>query len=236
MKTVAGSGLGIPRSPGGPPSRPRYRSRRSSRTCVRGSRPETCSCTRRPTAPSTVHRRERMDHIGVRRVSPDGRIVGEPPPARTVHLQGGRPPGQPDAAAASEAGADPRGRGAVRGVARLQGSRLDLRQLPEGRDPRRSGRGPATPGGRAPGVAGAAPRPVVRAPGPVGPQLSRAPRRDAAGHVQREVRDRLQELFLRRLLGSSVDYHLSLGESQLARCTSPSTSPSARSRMSPSAS
>ena len=39
---------------------------------------------------ATVHRRDRMDYIGVRKVAPDGRIVGEARMLGLLHLQGVR--------------------------------------------------------------------------------------------------------------------------------------------------
>ena len=55
-----------------------------------------------------------------------------------VHLQGVRGAREQDAAAAPQARADRGRRGPVRGVARLQGGGVDLRELPEGRAVRRS--------------------------------------------------------------------------------------------------
>ena len=57
---------------------------------------------------SPVHRRERMDYVGVRRVDADGEIVGEVAAARPVHDQGLRRAGVRDAAAAPQAAPVPR--------------------------------------------------------------------------------------------------------------------------------
>ena len=78
----------------------------------------------------TVHRRARMDYIGVRRVEPRGGDRRRGAPDRPVHLQGLHGAGRQDAAAAPQAGADPRGRGPDPRLARLQGGRRALRVLP----------------------------------------------------------------------------------------------------------
>ena len=92
---------------------------------------------------STVHRRAPMDYIGVRKVSPDGAIVGE---ARLLGLftqQGLHGARREDPAAAPQARADHRGGGPDPRFARLQGGRRALRVVPEGRAVPGDGRGAA---------------------------------------------------------------------------------------------
>ncbi len=82
---------------------------------------------------SSVHRRARMDYIGVRIVNPQGEILGRGAPDRAVHVEGVHGAGHQDTVAPPQAGTDPRGRGPDPGFARLQGGRRTLRVLPEGR-------------------------------------------------------------------------------------------------------
>ena len=91
---------------------------------------------------SRVHRRVRMDYVGVRRISPDGQIVGE---ARMIGLFTTKAYSEParDAAAEPQAAPDPARRGPDRGVARLQGGGLAVRLVPQGRAVRGADRGPA---------------------------------------------------------------------------------------------
>ncbi len=82
---------------------------------------------------STVHRRARMDYIGVRKVNPDGEIVGE---ARMIGLFTSKAYMEPAAKTpllSPQARADPRGRGPDPGLARLQGGGRALRVVPQGR-------------------------------------------------------------------------------------------------------
>ena len=103
---------------------------------------------------SPVHRRARMDYVGIRRVSSDGEIVGEARLHRPLHDQGLRRAGVRDARPAPQAAADPGQRGPDRRLARLQGGGLALRVLPQGRALRRAHRRPARRGRRAAGPAG----------------------------------------------------------------------------------
>ncbi len=83
LVVAPGSGLGILSKPGWSSYEkpvPLARIEPSLRARIEGGDLLIYSKTNRP---STVHRRERMDYIGVRRVSPEGRIVGE---ARMVGL------------------------------------------------------------------------------------------------------------------------------------------------------
>ena len=82
---------------------------------------------------STVHRRTRMDYVGVRKIGPDGRVTGE---ARMLGLFTSKAyaePASPDAAAQPQAAPDPPPRGPDRGLARLQDGGRALRLVPEGR-------------------------------------------------------------------------------------------------------
>ena len=116
---------------------------------------------------SSVHRRARMDYIGVRIVNPSGRDPGRGAPDRAVHVEGVHGAGHQDAAAPPQAGTDPRGRGPDPGFARLQGGRRTLRVLPEGRAVPGLHRGTA-PAGRRPAAVGEARRdPGAGAQGPV---------------------------------------------------------------------
>ena len=94
-------------------------------------------------APAPVHRRERMDYIGVRRVDEQRRDHRHVARDRPVHDQGLRRARLRDAAARPQAAPVPRGPRADRGLARLQGRRRAVRHLPEGRAVRRPGRRPA---------------------------------------------------------------------------------------------
>ena len=114
------------------------RSRRSTRACASGRSTASCCWSPRPTGSSPVHRRARMDYVGVRRVSADGEIVGE---ARMLGLFTTKAYAEP----ASETPLlhrklqpDPGQRGPDRGLARLQGRGRALRLLPQGRAVRRA--------------------------------------------------------------------------------------------------
>jgi len=164
---------------------------------------------------STVHRRARMDYIGVRRVSPEGRIVGE---LRMVGLFTSKAYMEPasgtpvlhrkllqilQAEDLIEGSHDyktvvtifesfPKDELFAATVEELRHAVISLLHLQEQR------------------------------------QVSLFIRRDLYGRsvsllvalprdrFNAELRKQLQDLFMRRFKGSSVDYHLSLGESQLA--------------------
>ena len=131
---------------------------------------------RAPSRPDGLHRGaarlpRRPDH----RRGPDG---------RAVHVEGVHGAGRQHARAAPQAEADPGGGGPVRGLARLQGGRLDLRELPEGRAVRGDDGGAPPPDDGAALPAGVARHPTVRPPGPVRPERV-APGRDPEGPVQR---------------------------------------------------
>ena len=105
-----------------------------------------------------------MDYVGVRRVTPDGEIVGE---ARLLGLFTTKAYAEPrvrDAGAAPQAAARARGRGPDRGLARLQGRGRAVRHVPEGRAVRRAGRRPAPRRRRAAGARGHRPRAPARPP------------------------------------------------------------------------
>ena len=86
---------------------------------------------------SRVHRRVRMDYIGVRRISAEGEIVGEARMLGLFTTKAYSEPAEPDAAAAPQAAPDPALRGPDRGLARLQGVGLAVRLVPQGRAVRR---------------------------------------------------------------------------------------------------
>ncbi|MGH2579023.1 MAG: NAD-glutamate dehydrogenase, partial [Actinomycetota bacterium] len=165
--------------------------------------------------PSTVHRRARMDYIGVRRVSPEGRIVGElrmvglftskaymEPAARTPVLH--RKLNQIlEAEDLIEGSHDyktvvtifdsfPKDELFAASSEELRTSVIGLLHLQEQRQVRLFIRRDLY--GRSVWILVALPR----------------------DRFNPELRKQLQELFVRRFKGSSVDYHLSLGESQLA--------------------
>ena len=168
---------------------------------------------------ATVHRRVKMDDITVKRV--DGRTATRSRAlrlARPLHAQGVHGAGQQDPDPQPQAPPDRRRRGLPRGLARLQGARRALRVVPEGRALRRPS-------------AGGAPRALVSPARPPGapahpalhPPATSSERRVAVlvalprDRFNAELRHRLQDLFLERFNGSSVDYHLSLGEEEQAR-------------------
>ena len=140
-----------------------------------------------------------------------------PAAARHLHAQGVHGAGLEDADPRQEAPPDRRRRGPPRGVARPQGAGRALRVLPQGRALRgRPGRAPPDP--RSPArPAGAPPHPALRPPAPGrGPRLrdGRACRATAStpscGTASRIW-------CVQRFNGSSVDYHLSLGDEDQAR-------------------
>ena len=94
-------------------------------------------------APAPVHRRERMDYIGVRRIGRGRRDRRHVAGDRALHDQGLRRAGLRDPAAAPQAAPVPGRPRADRGLARLQGRRRAVRHVPQGRAVRRPGRGPA---------------------------------------------------------------------------------------------
>jgi glutamate dehydrogenase len=164
---------------------------------------------------STVHRRARMDYIGVRKVAPDGRIVGE---SRLVGLftskaysePAGRTPllqrklaqilqaedlfeGSHDYKAVVELFESfPKDELFSASVEELRGSIMALLALQQTGRVRLFVRRDLY--GRSVSLVVALPRERFSA----------------------QLRQRLQRLFMRRFHGSTVDYHLSLGESQLA--------------------
>jgi glutamate dehydrogenase len=165
--------------------------------------------------PSTVHRRARMDYIGVRRVSPEGRIVGE---LRMVGLF------------TSKAYMEPAARTPV--LHRKLKQILEAEDLIEGSHDYKTvvtifesfpkdELFAASPEELRTSVIGLLHLQEQR-------QVRLFIRRDLYGRsvsilvalprdrFNPELRKQLQELFVRRFKGSSVDYHLSLGESQLA--------------------
>ncbi len=165
--------------------------------------------------PSTVHRRARMDYIGVRRVSPEARIVGE---LRMVGLftskaymePAGKTPvlhrklhqilvaedlikGSHDfKTVVTIFESFPKDELFAASTEELRSAVMELLDLQEQRQVRLFIRRDLY--GRSVSLLVALPR----------------------DRFNPELRKRLQELFMRRFKGSSVDYHLSLGESQLA--------------------
>ncbi|HET9725018.1 MAG TPA: NAD-glutamate dehydrogenase [Actinomycetota bacterium] len=216
MKTVAGSGLGILSKPGWSTFEdpvPLASLDPNLRARIEGGDLLVYAKTNRT---STVHRRERMDHIGVRRVSSDGRIVGEvrllglftskaytAPASQTplLHRKLGQIleaeelfEGSHDyKAAVSIFDSFPKAELLAAPVADLRRQVVGLLALQEQRHVRLFER--RDPYGRNVSLLVVMPRDSFSA----------------------ELRDRLQDLFMRRFKGSSVDYHLSLGESQLAQ-------------------
>ena len=164
---------------------------------------------------STVHRRVRMDHIGVKRVGPDGSIVGE---LRMIGLF------------TSKAYAEPArhiplvrrkletimSRRTSSRVARLQGSRRDLRELPQGRAVRRQ-RGVSADDGD--GLMAMEEQRQIALflrndyRGTACPPWSRCP----AITCTTELRTRLAALLEERFGGDRVEYHLTYGEAEPAR-------------------
>ena len=166
--------------------------------------------------PSTVHRRARMDYIGVRRVSPDGRIVGE---ARMVGLFTSKAYAEPasktpllhrkleqivDAEDLFEGSHDykavvsifesfPKDELFAAPTEELRQQVMGLLQLQESRHTRLFVRRDLY--GRSVSLLVAIPRDRFNA----------------------EVRQRLQELFLERFNGTTIDVHVSLTESDLAQ-------------------
>ena len=119
---------------------------------------------------SPVHRRERMDYVGVRRVGARRRDRRRVAPGRPVHVEGLRRARVADPAARGQAAAHPRRRGPRRRLARRQGRAGAVRLVPEGRAAGRADRGPAARDRRAHGPA-RRPRPRP------GPPRRRRPRR-----------------------------------------------------------
>jgi glutamate dehydrogenase len=166
--------------------------------------------------PSTVHRRARMDYIGVRRVSPDGRIVGE---ARMVGLFTSKAYTEPasktpllhrklgqilDAEDLFEGSHDykavvsifesyPKDELFAAPTEELRGQVMGLLQLQESKHIRLFVRRDLY--GRSVSLLVAIPR----------------DRFDA------EVQQRLQELFLERFQGTTIDHHVSLTDSDVAQ-------------------
>ncbi|HEX2288111.1 MAG TPA: NAD-glutamate dehydrogenase domain-containing protein, partial [Gaiellaceae bacterium] len=166
--------------------------------------------------PSTVHRRARMDYIGVRRVSPDGRIVGE---ARMVGLFTSKAYAEPasktpllhrkleqivDAEDLFEGSHDykavvsifesfPKDELFAAPTEELRQQVMGLLQLQESRHTRLFVRRDLY--GRSVSLLVAIPR----------------------DRFHGEVRQRLQELFLERFNGTTIDVHVSLTESDLAQ-------------------
>ena len=115
-------------------------------------------------ARSPVHRHERMDYVGVRRVSADRRDPRRGAPAGPLHHQGLHRAGERDPGAAPQAAAGARHRGPDRGLARLQERGRPVRHVPEGRAVRRAGRRPAPRRRRAAAPGGHRPRAPARPP------------------------------------------------------------------------
>ena len=114
-------------------------------------------------AETTIHRRARMDYIGVKRDrcrrQPRRRAAAD----RPLHQQGLRRVGAPDPARPAQARGDHALGGSDLGLARLQGGGRALRQLPQGRALRRAGAGAAGDDHGARGHAGGAQRARVPA-------------------------------------------------------------------------
>jgi len=215
LHAVPESGLGILSKPGWSSydtPEPLSRIEPNLRARIEGGDLLIYSKTNRP---STVHRRARMDYIGVRRVSPEGRIVGE---LRMVGLFTSRAYMEPaartpvlhrklkqilEAEDLIEGSHDyktvvtifesfPKDELFAASPEELRKSVIGLLHLQEQRQVRLFIRRDLY--GRSVSILVALPR----------------------DRFNPELRKQLQELFVRRFKGSSVDYHLSLGESQLA--------------------
>jgi glutamate dehydrogenase len=215
LHAVPESGLGILSKPGWSSydtPEPLSRIEPNLRARIEGGDLLIYSKTNRP---STVHRRARMDYIGVRRVSPEGRIVGE---LRMVGLF------------TSKAYMEPAARTPV--LHRKLKQILEAEDLIEGSHDYKTvvtifesfpkdELFAASPEELRKSVIGLLHLQEQR-------QVRLFIRRDLYGRsvsilvalprdrFNPELRKQLQELFVRRFKGSSVDYHLSLGESQLA--------------------
>ena len=108
ISVVPGSGLGILADDGALDVRAsRCRSTRCRRTCASAALEGDLLIVSKTNRLSRVHRRVRMDYVGVRRISPDGRDRRRGADARPVHDQGLRRAREPDAAAAPQAAPDP---------------------------------------------------------------------------------------------------------------------------------
>ena len=216
MKTVRGSGLGILSKPGWSTFETPVllaSLEPNLRTSIEGGDLLVYAKTNRS---STVHRRERMDHIGVRRVAPDGSVMGEvrllglftskaytAPASQTplLHRKLAQILSAEDLfegshdykAVVSIFDSFPKAVLLVAPVEELRRQLMGLLALQEQRQVRLFER--RDPYGRNVSLLVVLPRDMFNA----------------------ELRDRLQELFMRRFKGSSVEYHLSLGESQLAQ-------------------
>ena len=121
-------------------------------------------------------------------------------------------PASEDADPRPQAPPDRRRRGPPRGLARPQGARRALRVLPQGRAVR------GRPGRAAPDARSPARPPGARAHPALRPARTWTRSRVSVivalprDRFNAELRHRLQELLLERFNGSSVDYHLSLGD------------------------
>ena len=100
---VHGSGLGHPARRGALRVREPRAVRRAARPASASALDGDLLLVDKTNAASPVHRRERMDYIGVRRVVADGEIVGDVAPARPLHDEGLRRARLRDAAAAPQA-------------------------------------------------------------------------------------------------------------------------------------
>ncbi len=167
--------------------------------------------------PSTVHRRARMDYIGVRRVSRGRPHRRRGADGRPVHLEGVLGAGEQDAAAAPQAGADPRRRGpATRGRTTTRRSSRSSRASPRTSCSRPR---PTSCASRS-WVCCRSTRPrtsvcsraAIRTGG-----ASRCSWRCRATRFDAEVRLRLQDLFLERFDGTTIDHHVALTESGIAQ-------------------
>ncbi|HXF72813.1 MAG TPA: NAD-glutamate dehydrogenase [Actinomycetota bacterium] len=215
LRVVPGSGLGILSKPGWSSYErpvPLARIEPNLRARIEGGDQLIYSKTNRP---STVHRRARMDYIGVRRVSPEGRVVGE---CRMVGLF------------TSKAYMEPASKTPLLG--RKLRRILEAEDLYEGSHDYKA----------VVAIFESFPKDELFAASPE--ELRRQVmgllhlqeqrevrlfvRRDLYGRsvsllvgmprdrFNSELRKRLQDLFVERFHGDGVDYHLSLGEGQLA--------------------
>jgi glutamate dehydrogenase len=215
LRVVPGSGLGILSKPGWSSYErpvPLSRIEPNLRSRIEGGDQLIYSKTNRP---ATVHRRARMDYIGVRRVSPEGRVVGEcrmvglftskayMEPASRTPLLGRKLRRILEAEDLYEGSHDykavvsifesfPKDELFAASTEELRASVMGLLHLQDQQQVRLFVRRDLY--GRSVSLLVALPRDRFNA----------------------ELRKRLQELFVERFHGSSVDYHLSLGEGQLA--------------------
>ena len=164
---------------------------------------------------STVHRRVRMDDIAVKKVEPHRADHRRDPAARPVHLDGLHGAGRPHAAPAPQAAPDPAAEDLIAGSHDYKAIVAIFESFP--RDELFQARADELRR-QVMAVLGAEESKSVTLPcasTPTGRNVSVliAMPRD---RFNVGLRERLQALLLERYGGNSIDYHLSLGEMELA--------------------